>query len=469
MKNKRFRYGTFSTAMMLFAVMLFVLVNLVADAFNRTLDLTNEQMFSLTVQSQNFLNDLDQDVNIYFIARTGHENPILQQLLVEYDNASARLNVAYRDPLINPGIIHQFAADAGREGGIPDNSIVVTGNGNIRVVTPGEMIAQNWQTGAVAFHFEPEITRAIHHVTQGAPPMIYFVTGSGERLPPASFVSLLMAENFAINTVDVVVEDIPDTADILFITMPSRDWTEVKAERILNFLQDEGRAFISLEYIVDATPNLDSVLAAYGLRIHPYEIREGDARNIFLGSPFMMLPSTFPHQITSDLRERNFPNLAPFPVAIDILDTRMLSTEITPLWSTSADAFGRPYGSDITAASMVAGDVAGAFNLAVAVTDTHFTDRQRTTEMVVMGGTDPFSEDVVRFIGAGNWQFAVNSLRWMQGQQPSIFIPPRHMPGAQPLMMTQMQANVIAGLSVIAIPLVLLGVGALIWIRRRNS
>ena len=467
-RSKRFRYGTFSTAMMLVAVALFLLVNLLASELSRPVDLTAEQMFSLSSQSHEFLRDLDQSVTIYSIAPTGNQHRTLSQLLVEYESASSFITVEHRDPMINPALIHQLAAAAGLDDGISNGSVVIQSADRIRVLSPPDMMTFDWQTGVPILNIEPAMTRAIHYVTQGTPTVVYQITGSGESPLSPAFLHFLASENFDMREVNAVIDDIPGDVDILFITAPARDWTEIKADRILSFLQNQGNAFIAMDYIAADTPNLDSVLAAYGMAISGFHVMEGNSNNIFMNIPFYIIPNAFPHEITNNLRERNLPTLTVLPTSIEILDARMTSTDITPLWITSADAFGR-IDAEVTTPSRIPGDAAGPFNLAVVVTDTHFTDQNMVTQMVVVSNREFMGDAVVNFIGAGNWNFVLNSLRWMQGQQPSIFIPPSRPPGTQPLMMTQMQANMLAGASMGLVPLICLSIGVFIWFKRRNS
>jgi len=478
LKDKRFRYGTFSTIMMLFAVVLFVLVNLLAGEFNRSRDLTAEQIFTLSAQSHNFLAGLDTDVRITYLAATGEDHffhHIISALLDEYASGSPHVSVDVRDPMLNPALVHQLAASAGLEVGIPPFSVVVESGGETRVVTLSDMVQQEvvnpftGQSRIVGFMFEPAITRAMHIVTQGAPPIIYYVIGSGEPDLPQPFISFLESENFLMRQVNLVLEDVPEDADVLFIPTPMRDWTEVKADRVLAFLEAEGRAFFSVDFTFEYTPNFDRVLAAYGVRISDHIILEGDSRNIFMDSPYFILPTTIGHEITENLQVRNFANLVVFTTGVEVLDLRRASTTIEPLWMTTGDSFAR-VDIDNPSFARIPGDIDGPFNLAVAITDRLFhIDTEFRTQLVVVGNMQFLDPGLTGFIGAGNWHFVLNSLRWMQGQPPSIWIPGRPTPGDAPLMLSQYQQNVISGIAMGGIPLICVAIGVFIWFRRRHS
>lgn len=482
LKDKRFRYGTFSTVMMLLAAVMFVLINLLAGEFNHTRDLTSEQIYSLTEQSRDFLAGIEQGVTITLLARAGQEHPqvpaisrITKQLLEEYAAASSRLQIETRDPLLNPALVHRFAAEVNIEDGIPEHSVVVQSGTEIRVIQPHEMIdfEFNHFTGAnrvTGFNVEREITRAIHHVTQGTAAIVYVVTGSGEQPLHPQFIAFLEGENFDVREVNLVLEDVPEETDILFITMPARDWTETKAKRLFAFLATEGRAFFALDYVHDPTPNLANVLDAYGLSLGENLVFE-DAQNIFMGRTIYIVPNIVAHEITENLHVRNFMNLIPvFPVEMQLNDVRRTTLNIEPLWVTSRDAFSRGLDSTAETKTRVPSDIPGPFPLALAVTDRLFIDGTAYyTQFVAvssMGFIDPW---YLAYIGEGNWHFVLNSLRWMQNQPPAIWVPGRMPPGQMPLLITEGATNVIGGVAMGGIPLVCIAVGVFFWFKRRHS
>jgi len=476
LKNKRFRYGTFSLILLLLAFVLFVFVNLFADEFNRSRDLTAEQLFTLTSHSQNFLANLDRDVHITYITRIGQGHPtifpIVSELLAEYAAASNHITYEMRDPMLSPALIHGFASRAGIEGGIPDDSIVVESGNAIHVITPNEMVTFDFNmfgqpTAIRSYNFESEITRAIHRLTQGDPPVVYFVTGSGEPAMHPGFLSFLAGENFDLREVNLLLEDVPESADILFITMPSRDWTELKAERVLNFLDDNGRAFIALHFNPEAMPVLDSVLAAYGVAYGNHIILEGSATNM-LQSPSFIVPNLTHHEILDNIYTHRMFNLLVEAVEIETLPIHRGTLDIEPLWITSRDAFARV--GDDTTLTQLPTDISGPFDLAVAITDNRFIAGSTvTTQLVVVGNMGIISDTINANIGGSNAVFVRDSLSWLHGQPSGIFVPGRVPPGAAPLILTQMQTNVMTGIALGLIPVGVLAIGVFVWFRRRHN
>lgn len=484
--DRRFFYGTFSTAMMLAAAAIFVFVNLLAGEFNFSQDLTAEQIFSLSDQSRDFLAELDDNITITFVAHVGREHEmflgsIIDGLLEEYDAASPRIRTERRDPLLNPAVIHHFAAESGVPGGIIElNTVVVESGTEIRVILPHEMLER---PPGVGINVEREITRAIQHVTQGTAGVIYYVIGSGEPTLPQEFLAFLQGENFTLREINLLTHDVPPDADILFIPMPARDWTEIKAGRIRDFLAAEGNAFFALDHMHEPMPNLAAVLDAYGLALTGRFVHESDPQNVLdlrmLGMPIFILPVPVPHEITQTLLAHDFVNVLPiFPAEMQIQPVRRTTLTIEPLWTTSHNA--RTYIFDPDTQEMLrapnepnspnAPNEAGAppFPLAVAVTDRIFADGTAYYTRIIVAANLEFIDPLYAAnFGEGNWHFVLNSLRQMLNEPPAVWIPSRVPPGYAPVLIDDAGANLIGIVAMGGVPLVCIAFGMFVWLKRR--
>jgi len=474
LKDRRFRYGTLSTAMMIIAVIIFVLVSLLAEEFDQSWDLTAEQHYTLTVQSERFLDELAMDVTLYYIARTGNESHLITQLMAQYAAASRHITTEVRDPMINPTFVMQFTTAANE--GIPEGSVIVRSELGFRVITPNEMETvvrhpQTWQLVQESVDAERSITQAIHSLTQGDPTVIYNITGSGEAPLSEAFISFLETENFVIRELNALLNDIPETADALLITMPDRDWGTAKGERILDYLNNrEGRAFVALDLTTEPFPVLNSFLEDFGLALGDYVVIEGDSRRTFMGNPMWMMPMPLFHeQITAPLQLEGFVQLFLAPAGLEVLDTRRTSTVFEPLLLTTRDAYGRHVHSQEETILQIPDDEEGPFVLAVAITDTFFLQNVHTTRMVVVSTPTIMQEMVNSTIGGGNWAFISNSLNWLVDQPPGIWVPVRRPAGATPVMLSDAQVLTMSGIAMGGIPIALFGAGIFVWFRRRHS
>ncbi|MCL2016647.1 MAG: GldG family protein [Defluviitaleaceae bacterium] len=472
-KNKSFRYGSFSTVMVIIAIGLFIFVNLVADQLNVTHDLTQDQLFTLSQGSLNIIRDLDSDVQIYSLWVTGQENFMFQQLLNDYANNSPRITVSNRDPLLHPAFVEQFAEP---NVSVDTGSIIVVGQNRHRVIPVADLVTtqMNWQTfqnQIVSFNVEPQVTNAINFVTATETPVIYRVIGGNEfELPPALIQEITMA-GYELRETNLLTGEVPEDAEMLLITFPEVDWSPTQAERILDFLQNDGRAMVVLGYRATRFDNLNEVFAAFGVEIGDYIVVEGSTAHFQMNNPLMLMPEFVSSEITDDLIARNARPFLEQATGINTLDLRRPSTRIEPLIVTSTQAFGR---SDptIAAVTQVPEDAPGPFNLAVSIEDNFFVPalgQSLTTRMVIISNDFILSEAHNAALGGANWNFFVNSLNWLRGAESTVFIPAQAPPTATTLTLTQGNALFIAFITIILIPLAFAVAGVFVWVRRRNA
>jgi len=473
-KDKRFRYGSFSTVMVLVAIGLFVLVNLVADQLNVSHDLTRERIFSLSQGSVTIARELTEDVTIYSLFPTGQENFMFQQLLDEYAANSNHITVSNRDPILQPQFVEQFARP---EEPISNGSIIVVGPNRHRVIQAEDLVTtefdwNTFQSRLRSFDLEPQVTNAINYVIMDETPIIYRVTGNNEfDLPPALIEEIEMS-GYTIREVNLMTDEVPEEADMLLITYPERDWSPDKAERILTYLQNDGRALFILGFRGERFQRVDEVLAAFGVRVGDYVILEGNPNHFVGNIPNMLLPGFVSGEITDMLIERDFSPLFMTATGIETLELRRASTNIQPLIRTSNQAFGRSDPEGQAMATQAPGDIDGPFDLAVAISDHMMVaggGSSLTTRMVIIGTDFILVEDFNDAMSGANWSFLVNSLNWLREEPSRVFIAGRAPVGIVPLSMTQAQQGMTALFSVIILPLIFAVTGLVVWLRRRNA
>ena len=86
------------------------------------------------------------------------------------------------------------------------------------------------------------------------------------------------------------------------------------------------------------------------------------------------------------------------------------------------------------------------------------------TKLVVAGDAEFIDS---RFASIGNADFILNSLNWLQDKQESISIRPKSLLSRY-LNINAFQRLLFAGITVILIPLIILGAGLVMWLRRRH-
>ena len=101
--------GAYSSITIVIGIALTVVVNLIAAKIPTkytNIDITSNQLYTITDQTKEMLGTLEDDVTIYVISSEKDADTTLTQTLKCYEEESAHIKVEYIDPLVNP----QFAS-----------------------------------------------------------------------------------------------------------------------------------------------------------------------------------------------------------------------------------------------------------------------------------------------------------------------------------------------------------------------
>jgi hypothetical protein len=393
-----------------------------------------------------------------------------KSLLEEYADNSSRIKLEYKDPYLYPTFVEKYAPNGEA---IPVESVIVESGDRYKVIQSSDMVTLDFDTSTYqqyvkSIDIEPRITNAINYVTSPNSSVVYAITGSNEAALSDSLKNQIGLANFDVKEVNLLTSDVPEDCTILFATQPSRDWTEEEAKKVLEFLQNDGRAIFSLGYVGIDYPNLSSVLQNYGVDLGKYVIIEGSADNYILNNPTYLIPNAATHAIMDPLKDDSYNPLIVQASGLETLSVKKTSTTIEPLLTTSNQSYGKT-NSQATTISKEAEDASGPFNVAVAITDSFYTQEQHTTKVVAVAAASFLDENINYAMGGANWSMLINSLNWLQDKEDTIYIAPKTPDNTARLSLTALQVSLYALLSVIVIPAFILLAGLFVWLRRRHS
>ena len=95
-QRKRWGGDALMTAVVLAIV---VVINLVVGQIPvkyTQFDLTDNQLYTITDQTKEFVKGLDSDVDVYLVAQSGQEDKQIQKVLERYESLSSHIKVAYK-------------------------------------------------------------------------------------------------------------------------------------------------------------------------------------------------------------------------------------------------------------------------------------------------------------------------------------------------------------------------------------
>src|SRR5262249_805966 len=103
LKARQTKYATYATVYILVVMAAVVVLNMLADRYNKSFDATANKRYSLSDQTAKIVKGLKQDANItYFDQSTRFRSG--KDLLDEYANLSPKVHVSYVDPEKEPQV-----------------------------------------------------------------------------------------------------------------------------------------------------------------------------------------------------------------------------------------------------------------------------------------------------------------------------------------------------------------------------
>ena len=461
-----FRNGLYSTAILAAAIVLAVLVNLLVGAIPSKyteLDLSEAKMYTLSDSSRKLVQGMDQDVTIYYLCETGSEDAILTKLLDHYAEESSHLRWEQKDPVLYPNFAAQYGASDAAAGSL----IVVSGDDSV-VLDAADLYEYDYSdystTGSanVTFGGEKQITSAIYKLTAAEESHVYYTTNHGEQAPTSSLTEALEAQNLDLQPLDLLTSTIPDDCSLLIINAPASDFASDglvdEISQLQAYLENGGKVLLTTSAFVD-TPNLDAVMAQFGLAREPGLVVEGDAGHALYGYPYSLFPDYGTTEESTALNGVNKGSHVMLSVAQGITVTETDGVAAEPLLNTSEDSYSKADLDENSSSEKGAGDVDGPFSLAVWA-----RNDSTGAEVIWIGCPNMDNEQLYQSV-PGNLTFLQGCAASMVGQE--ILIDTKALE-AEPITVAASSAMTLGMVFVFLLPAAVLIAGAAVVLLRRR-
>jgi ABC-2 type transport system permease protein len=465
--TRKFKGGAYITVVTAVVLVIVLLINVFVSELDLKVDLSSDEMFTLTDTTKQYLTKVKDDITVYYMVQTGSEDKIVKRILDKYNSISGNISVVHKDPVLYPTFASQYTDEE-----ISNNSVIVVNktNDKVKYVDFNDMFEyevdySTYQTTTSGVDVEGQITSAIQYTTMEKLPVMYSVEGHGEMELSDTMKDSLKKINVAANDLSTLkTESIPKDCSILLITAPQTDYSNEEVDMIKEYLTAGGDAIILVDYAIEGLENFNSLLHYYGVGFVNGVVLEGNS-NYHMGKYInYLLPNIESHEITSSILTKDVPIITPVAKGIETLDSARKTIKITPLLTTSDSAYSKTnIQSEVI--DKEAGDVDGPFNLGALIEETY---KDVETKIAVYGSAYMIDEDMSAFPSAGNRDMFLNTVNYIGGIDDSVAIPIRNL-AQEYLTISASQSNFWAALVVIIIPASFLVTGGYICIKRRKK
>jgi gliding motility-associatede transport system auxiliary component len=468
--SKQVRYGGYAAVIIVVVLAALVVLNVLVGQIPASFDMTQNKLYSLSPETKKLVQGLKDDVTIYALYRTGQENQGVVEVLKKYQRLSDKLQVKYVDPDQNPGLISKYSTNGQT---IAAGSLIVASGNYDKVLGPYDLYdisyTQQGQPQILGFTMEQKVTAAIQYVSSGYTPKIYEITNHGEdTLASIGLDDTLSKGNY--DTADInLLQDpaVPKDASVLIDISPKYDLNKVEEQKILDYINNGGRAMLFFDYSNKELTNYQDLLSSYGVGLDDGVVMEGDQNHFAMNNPLLLVPNNADTKILNTVSDNKLSMFLVNAIGIKQLPVVKRDLKISPLLTTSDNSWVR---TDLTNGSRnrIASDLKGPINLAVTIEQqTDNPDTNPGYRVVVVGDAQFLGG--IPLIGQikGNVEFFLDALQWAANRPNTVNVSSKSL-FKLPLQMSNVITFLYMGIVIILIPLVILAIGLTIWLRRRH-
>ena len=463
---KNLSFSAYSTGMIALAIAVVAAANLVIGEMPSSwtaIDLTSGKLYSLTDQTKEFVNNMQEDVTIYVIVNEDNQDTTLGQTLQRYDDLSDHITVEYVDPTVNPRFHTQYTDST-----ISINSLIVVSDKRNRVIDYSDIYESSFDystytSTTTGYDGEGQITSALDYVLSDDLPKVYLTEGHGEYSLSSSFTNALTKENVEYETINLMDYDtVPEDTACLIINGPQSDLSADDADKVTSYLESGGKVILITGYTGSEMPNRDALLEYMGMSIADGLVVEQD-QNYYYRSSYYLLPDVSADTYTSGIYG-NYYIFAPYSQGILIADEEAEGMTYTTFLSTSESAYSKVDITNMENFEKSEGDIDGPFGVGVEAVKAL---EEGEATMVVYSCDQLFTDDANVMVSGANQMMFVNTVGGFVDHEVSVSIPVKSYQVSY-LTVNQSDAVLIGLVTTIVLPVGCLAAGFVIWFRRRK-
>lgn len=456
------------------------------------IDVTANQLYTLSEESKKALEGIHQDIKIYVFGI--EEDEAVVGLIKQYCEVNDKISYEMLSSETNLAKVQEFDLEDGY-------SIVVIESGESKKIidASAEFHSYDYTTYAEIDTTEQTLTNSILGLSTENKPKVYFVEGheefgisteEGQQAELGVLSTYLKNEAFEITSLNLTsAASIPEDCDVLAIMSPSQDFLENEAQLVIDYVNKGGNIFLTRDVLTQGTemPNLQKVLALYGVSIENGYILEADSNRTVANYPYVFRPQvSSSNEITADISSDSYMWLAYAEKLNFVASEELEKLNVTYeelLGSTDKALFVTDFSSDVATAAASA--QTGHFTIAALATKTiaEGTTDEATGETtgkveskLVISGNGRFITDYVvseisnqyplSYLGS-NKDFVINAIASLADKENGLTIRKSMAGTSYVFTATETQNRVVLAI-VFVVPVVIILIGILVWRHRKK-
>lgn len=433
----------------------------------KSVDITDNKLYSITDTTKGVLDTLDRDVTIYLLSGKESADLTINNLLSDYKGYSKHIKVEYKDQGSFPNFASTYTSDP-----LPANSLIVESGDRHTAISYEDCFAKevdysNYTEAITGFDGEGRITSAISYVLNDNLPKVYAITGHEELDLTENVLKSIQKENMEVETINLLNYDaIPEDAESVIISGPVVDYSPEDADKVKAYLAGGGHAVILAGMTETKLPNFASILSEYGVSIVEGAVFE-ENKSKFTQYPFYVLPEISYHDITQALYESKRYIVLPQAAGFQVADEASMPQGVTAetLLSSSDTSYSKTNVQTMESYDKQEGDIAGPFVMGVSIEKTNGDGS--LTKIVAFSCEYLLNDQFDAMVSGANTQLFTNALTNMADREVSISVPVKNY-RYDGIMVSRTTLIVFGLCTTLLVPLFILAFSMVVWAHRRK-
>ncbi len=448
------------------AIVLVAVVNIFVTVLNNKLplkvDLTTNKMYELSDKTKEYLKNFNTPVDIYILASEADQDERISSALQKYAAANSNVKITNINVAENPTFGKKYVADGAS---LTSNSVIVDAGERFKLFSVTELYGLDAQRGLyTSLNVENKITSALRYVSSDKQLKAYMINGHNE-LEVSGAVNKLADENYEVVALNLLTEEIPDDASFVMLVRPTVDFSEAEITKLDKYLSNGGDLQVYFDVDTKGLNNLYNYLKSWGIGIDDKVVVETDmSQSVALGNSgvALVVPVVKSTDFTDSIIKNNR-TLAYFPYSksLNCEFEANGSVTTTPLLTSS----NKSYTTANEIVAQTGDEQVGEFAVAILSTDS-----KNSSSVYVSGNTMLLTIDsstLMNQYGLANYDYFMNLINYTLDNEDSFTVSEKTLV-SNVISISQTGSIFIFALVVVAMPLVMLLCGIVVWIKRRN-
>lgn len=490
-RRRKMKYGGAATAVTVVVIAVVVLVNVVlgvlSDRINMSVDITPNGTFEISQETIDYLATVNEPVEIvcmsdelefstsnYVYFKQAYE--VLKKYTIYSDNISLKFVDMTKDPTYANKYSELY------KGNISEYSIVVSTDKRIKVISIQdlynvEMDYNTYSQKITSSKAEQELTSAIMYVTDPSPlNAVMFNSETGGSCYDNVY-DMLVSNGYNVSEINPLVDEIPEDTDIIAICAPTNDYDEETVQKIYDFLDNGGQLGKNLIYVADytqnSTTNIDSLLAEWGIKIGDGVVGDSNTSNTASSSQFVIgnyINTEEDNYYDDNVSDTSLPVLSYYSRPIELLFDQKDNRLTYPLVTTDDTAFVYTEDMQSEVENGTFDPETGSYTtMAVARKYVFNSDNEAVySSVLAVGSSYMLDSSITGATYYNNGDYFISALNTLTGKTSGISIVAKDLTSTT-FDMDQATYNTCFIVFVILIPLAVLVIGIVVYVRRRHK